>query len=41
MIRGAIVNVSSMAARLGAPGEYVDYAASKAALDALTIGLAR
>lgn len=38
---GAIVNVSSVAARLGAPGEYVDYAASKAALDALTIGLAR
>jgi NAD(P)-dependent dehydrogenase (short-subunit alcohol dehydrogenase family) len=38
---GAIVNVSSRAAVLGAPGEYVDYAASKAALDALTIGLAR
>jgi NAD(P)-dependent dehydrogenase (short-subunit alcohol dehydrogenase family) len=38
---GAIVNVSSRAARLGAPGEYVDYAASKAAVDALTIGLAR
>ena len=38
---GAIVNVSSRAALLGAPGEYVDYAASKAALDALTIGLAR
>ena len=38
---GAIVNVSSRAAQLGAPGEYVDYAASKAALDALTIGLAR
>ena len=37
---GAIVNVSSRAAQLGAPGEYVDYAASKAALDALTIGLA-
>jgi len=38
---GAIVNVSSMASRLGAPGEYVDYAASKGALDTLTIGLAR
>lgn len=38
---GAIVNVSSRAAVLGSPGEYVDYAASKAALDTLTIGLAR
>ncbi|MBT9314578.1 SDR family oxidoreductase [Leptothoe spongobia] len=38
---GAIVNVSSVAARLGAPGEYVDYAASKAAIDAMTIGLAK
>jgi NAD(P)-dependent dehydrogenase (short-subunit alcohol dehydrogenase family) len=38
---GAIVNVSSRAAVLGAPDEYVDYAASKAALDTLTIGLAR
>src|SRR6476646_10438804 len=38
---GAIVNVSSRAALLGAPGECVDYAASKAALDTLTIGLAR
>jgi NAD(P)-dependent dehydrogenase (short-subunit alcohol dehydrogenase family) len=38
---GAIVNVSSRAAQLGSPGEYVDYAASKAALDAMTIGLAR
>lgn len=38
---GAIVNVSSRAARLGSPGEYVDYAASKAALDTLTLGLAR
>jgi NAD(P)-dependent dehydrogenase (short-subunit alcohol dehydrogenase family) len=37
---GAIVNVSSRAALLGAPGEYVDYAASKAALDTLTVGLA-
>lgn len=38
---GAIVNVSSAAARTGSPGEYVDYAASKAAIDALTIGLAQ
>lgn len=38
---GAIVNVSSAAARLGSPGEYVDYAASKAALDTLTLGLAQ
>lgn len=38
---GAIVNVSSRAAVLGAPGEYVDYAASKAALDTLTVGLSR
>ncbi|HET7729123.1 MAG TPA: SDR family oxidoreductase [Usitatibacter sp.] len=38
---GAIVNVSSMAARLGSPGEYVDYAASKGAIDSLTVGLAR
>jgi NAD(P)-dependent dehydrogenase (short-subunit alcohol dehydrogenase family) len=38
---GAIVNVSSMAARLGSPGEYVDYAASKGAIDTFTIGLAR
>jgi len=38
---GAIVNVSSAAARLGAAGEYVDYAASKGALDTLTIGLAQ
>lgn len=38
---GAIVNVSSRAAVLGAAGEYVDYAASKAALDVLTIGLAK
>lgn len=36
---GAIVNVSSAASRLGAPGEYVDYAASKGAVDTLTIGL--
>ena len=38
---GAIVNVSSAAARLGSPNEYVHYAASKAAVDALTIGLAK
>jgi len=38
---GAIVNVSSAAARLGSGGEYVDYAASKGALDTLTIGLAK
>jgi NAD(P)-dependent dehydrogenase (short-subunit alcohol dehydrogenase family) len=37
---GAIVNVSSVAARLGSPGEYVDYAASKGAIDSLTVGLA-
>jgi NAD(P)-dependent dehydrogenase (short-subunit alcohol dehydrogenase family) len=38
---GAIVNVSSMAATLGAPGEYTWYAASKGAIDAFTVGLAR
>ncbi|MBD0334816.1 MAG: SDR family oxidoreductase [Cyanobacteria bacterium Co-bin13] len=38
---GAIVNVSSVASRLGSPGEYVDYAASKGAIDTLTIGLAK
>lgn len=38
---GAIVNLSSAAARLGSAGEYVDYAAAKAAIDTLTIGLAR
>jgi NAD(P)-dependent dehydrogenase (short-subunit alcohol dehydrogenase family) len=38
---GAIVNVSSAAARLGSAGEYVDYAASKGAIDTLTIGLSR
>ena len=36
---GAIVNVSSAASRTGSPNEYVDYAASKAAVDTLTIGL--
>ncbi len=38
---GNIVNVSSGASRLGSPGEYVDYAASKGAIDTLTIGLSR
>ena len=38
---GAIVNVSSVAARLGAPDEYVDYAASKGAIDTMTVGLAK
>ena len=38
---GAIVNLSSVAARLGAPGQYVDYAAAKGAIDVFTLGLAR
>jgi len=38
---GAIVNVSSAASRLGSPGEFIDYAASKGAIDTLTIGLAK
>ena len=38
---GTIVNLSSVAARLGAPGEYVDYAGSKGAIDTLTLGLAK
>jgi NAD(P)-dependent dehydrogenase (short-subunit alcohol dehydrogenase family) len=38
---GSIVLISSMAAKLGSPGEYVDYAASKAAVDTLGVGLAR
>lgn len=38
---GAIVNVSSIASRLGAPGQYVDYAAAKGAVDVLTLGLAK
>ena len=38
---GAIVNVSSIASRLGGSGEYVDYAASKGAIDTFTVGLAR
>lgn len=38
---GSIVNVSSVAARLGSPAEYVDYAASKGALDTFTLGLSK
>jgi NAD(P)-dependent dehydrogenase (short-subunit alcohol dehydrogenase family) len=38
---GVIVNVSSAAARLGSPAQYVDYAASKGAIDVMTIGLAK
>ena len=38
---GSIVNVSSIAARTGSPGEYVDYAASKGAIDSFTVGLAK
>lgn len=38
---GSIVNVSSVAARLGGPGQYVDYAASKGAIDTFTVGLAK
>lgn len=38
---GAIVNVSSLAARLGSPNEYVDYAGAKGAVDSLTLGLAK
>jgi NAD(P)-dependent dehydrogenase (short-subunit alcohol dehydrogenase family) len=38
---GAIVNVSSAASRLGSPAEYVDYAASKGAIDSFTLGLAK
>lgn len=38
---GAIVNVGSAASRLGSPGQYVDYAAAKAAIDTFTVGLAR
>ena len=40
-VGGVLVNVSSGAATLGAPGEYVQYAAAKAGVDALTVGLAR
>jgi NAD(P)-dependent dehydrogenase (short-subunit alcohol dehydrogenase family) len=38
---GSIVNISSIAARIGAPGQYVDYAAAKAAIDTLTLGLSK
>lgn len=38
---GVIVNVSSVAARIGSPNEYVDYAGSKAAVDAMTLGLSK
>jgi NAD(P)-dependent dehydrogenase (short-subunit alcohol dehydrogenase family) len=38
---GSIVNLSSAAARLGSPGQYVDYAAAKGAVDAFTVGMAR
>ena len=38
---GSIVNVSSAAARLGSPGQYVDYAASKGAIDTFTVGLSK
>jgi len=38
---GAIVNVSSAASRVGSPGQYVDYAASKGAIDTMTLGLAK
>lgn len=39
--KGAMVNVSSIAAKLGSPGQYVDYASAKAAIDTFTLGLAR
>ncbi|HET7835956.1 MULTISPECIES: SDR family oxidoreductase [Variovorax] len=38
---GVIVNLSSAAARLGSPGQYVDYAASKGAIESFTVGLAK
>jgi len=38
---GAIVNVSSNSARMGSPGEYIDYAATKGAMDTMTIGLSK
>ena len=38
---GVIVNIGSVAARLGSPGQYVDYAASKGAIDTFTVGLAK
>ena len=39
--KGAMVNVSSIASKLGSPGQYVDYASAKAAIDTFTLGLAR
>jgi NAD(P)-dependent dehydrogenase (short-subunit alcohol dehydrogenase family) len=38
---GSIVNMSSAASRLGSPGQYLDYAASKGAIDSMTLGLAK
>jgi NAD(P)-dependent dehydrogenase (short-subunit alcohol dehydrogenase family) len=38
---GAIVNVSSVASRIGGPNEYIDYAASKGAVDSITLGLSK
>jgi len=38
---GAIINISSIAAKLGAPNEYIDYAAAKGAIDSMTLGLAK
>jgi len=38
---GAIVNISSIAAKLGSPGDYVDYASAKSAIDTFTVGLAK
>jgi NAD(P)-dependent dehydrogenase (short-subunit alcohol dehydrogenase family) len=38
---GSIINISSIASRLGGPGEYVDYAASKGGIDAMTLGLSK
>jgi NAD(P)-dependent dehydrogenase (short-subunit alcohol dehydrogenase family) len=40
-VGGSIVNISSVAARIGSPGEYVDYAASKGAIDSMTLGLSK
>ncbi|MCP9339287.1 SDR family oxidoreductase [Stutzerimonas xanthomarina] len=40
-IGGAIINISSIAAKLGAPNEYIDYAAAKGAIDSMTLGLAK
>jgi len=40
-VGGSIVNLSSVAAKIGGPGQYVDYAASKGAIDSFTIGLSK